>query len=197
MPLYNPPPATPYGGGYGGASGAGGYAGYSGNGGGFWLVAFVIFFWAVPHTLPLLAVLYPLASAIEIGAGRGTFLLAGKLDTGIASTTQIALAAVASLVLLWPLSRAEQRLANLRAYRVLRHIARLVLMGVLVYRMTINMPSVAPLPPWMHLVRGAFRSPQQLAMTVGVVVVWHFLLMAGGLQTVWHRALEVVRLRRA
>ena len=197
MPLYNPPPGTPYGGGYGSASGTGPYAGYSGNGGGFWLVAFVIFFWAVPRTLPLLVVLYPFAAAIEIGAARGVFLLVGTLDAGLASTTQIAIAAVASLVLLWPLSRAEQRLANVRAYRVLRHIVRLVLMGALVYRMTINMPGVVPLPPWMHSLRGAFRSPQQLAVTVGAVVVWHFLLMAGGLRTAWHRALEVVRLRRA
>lgn len=141
--------------------------------------------------------LYPLAAAIEIGVARGAFLLAGKFDPGIASATRIAIAAVASLVVLWPLARAEQRLANSRAYRVVRHIVRLALLGVLVYRMTINMPSAEVLPSWMHPLRGAFRSPQQLAFTVGAVVVWQFLLMAGGLQTAWHRALEVARLRRA
>jgi hypothetical protein len=197
MPLYNPPSGTPYGGGYGGVSGTGGYVGYSGNGGGFWLVAFVIFFWAVPHTLPLLVVLYPLVAAIEVGAARGVFLLVGKLDTGVASTTRLALAAATCLVLLWPLYRVEQRLANIRAYRVVRHLARLALLGLLVYRMTITMPSVEPLPPWMRVFRGVFRSPQQLAVTFGAVAVWHFVLSAAGLRTAWHRALEVVRLRRA
>ncbi|HEY8793681.1 MAG TPA: hypothetical protein VIM15_01965 [Gemmatimonadaceae bacterium] len=200
---YDFPPAAPFGGydGHSGTDGYGAYGGYGGTasaGGGFWLVAFVIFFWAVPHALALLVVLYPLATAIEIGAARGIFLLAGKFDTGVASTTQIAAAIVASLVLLWPVSHLEQRLANNRAYRIARHVVRLALLGLLVHRMTITMPSAEPLPQWMHPFRGLFRSPEQLAVTLGAVALWQLLLVNGmGIQTAWHRALEVVRLRRA
>jgi hypothetical protein len=204
MPLGGPPSVPSTGGwgtGAGGVPWTGGYTGgYSGTGcgGAFALVAVVVFFAGVPRALPLLIALYPLVAAIEIGVVRGVFLLVSKLDPGMPGNTRIAVAAAASLVLLWPASRLEQRLANYGAYRVARHIVRLALIAVFVFQATSTMPLVTPLPPWMHPLRGLFRSPAQLATVVGAVVVMHFLLRNFlGLRSVWRRSLEVTRLRHA
>jgi hypothetical protein len=205
MPLIDPPPAIPWGGNTGGAPWAGGYTGgfaggYSstGCGGGVAVVGFVVFFMAVPKALALLVALYPLVAAIEIGAARGAFLLAGKLASGTPLNTHIALAIAACLVLLWPASRLEQWLANYRVYRVARHIVRLALVAMFVYQLTSTMPLTTPLPAWMHPLRGLFRSPAQLAAVVGAVVVMHLLLgNLLGVRDAWRRSLEAVRLRRA
>jgi len=186
---------VPYAGGYPGAY-AGGYGG-TGCAGAVALVAFVIFFAQVPKALPLLVALYPLVAAIEIGAARGAFLLVGKVDPGAPMNMHIAITAAACLALLWPASRLEQRLANHCAYRVARHIVRLALVAVLAYRLTSTMP-IDTSAAWMQPFRGLFRSPAQLGIVLGAVVLLHFLLRnALGIRTVWRRSLEVVRLRRA
>jgi hypothetical protein len=196
-PLINPPMGGAAwtdgsGGGY-----AGGYAG-TGGGRGFAFFAFVIFFLVVPKALALLPVLYPLVAAIELGAVRGAFLLVGKFAPGAPPNTRIGVAAVACLILLWPLARVEQRLASIRAYRLIRHVARLALVGILAYQVTRSMPLAEPLPVWMHPLRGTFRSPAQLAATVGAVVLMQLLLGNFlGIRSIWGRALEFTRLRRA
>jgi hypothetical protein len=187
---------APLSGGYTGGY-TGGYAG-TGCGGVVALVAFAIFFAQVPRALPLLVALYPLIAAIEIGVARGAFLLAGKLDPGVPTDTHIAIAAGACLVLLWPASRLEQRLATHRVYRVARHIVRLALVAVFAYRLTSTMPIDAHPPTWMQPLRGMFRSPAQIAAVVGAVLLMHFLLgNLLGIQAAWRRSLEIVRLRRA
>jgi hypothetical protein len=185
-----------YAGGYTGGY-AGGYAG-TGCGGAVALVAFVIFFAQVPKALPVLVALYPLVAAIEIGVARGAFLLAGKLDPGASTNTHIAIAAAACLILLWPASRLEQRLAAHRAYRLARHIVRLALVAVFAYRLTSTMPIDLHPPSWMQPLRGMFRSPAQIAAVVGAVVLMHFLLRnLLGIRAAWRRSLEIVRLRHA
>lgn len=206
-PLTGPPPTGPWGGNTGGpgftggAEWSGGYAGgaaTAGCGGVVALVAVVSFFATVPRALPLLGALYPLVAAIEIGVARGTFLVTGKLSPSMPNNTRVAIAAAACLVLLWPASRLEQRLANFQAYRVLRHIVRLALIGLFTYQLTSTMPLAEPMPPWMHPFRGLFRSPAQLAATVGAVLVMHFLLRNFlGIRSVWRRSLEFTRLRHA
>ena len=180
---------------------AGGYAaGYSGTGcgGAVAVVAFVVFFAQVPRALPLLAALYPLVAAIEIGVARGVFLLVGRLDPGAPTSTRIAITAAACLVLLWPASRLEQRLANHRAYRVARHMVRLGLVAALAYRLTSTMPIDSQLPPWMQPLRGLFRSPAQLGIVVSAIVLMHFLLRnLLGIRSAWRRSLEIMRLRHA
>ena len=181
-----------YAGGYGG-----GYAG-TGCGGVVALAAFVIFFAQVPKALPLLAALYPLIAAIEIGVARGAFWVVGKLDPGVPMTTHLAIAAAACLVLLWPASRLEQRLAGHRAYRVARHIVRLALVAIFVYRLTSTMPAESPQPSWMLPLRGLLQSPAQVGAVVAAVVMMHFLLRNSlGIRAAWRRSLELVRLRHA
>jgi hypothetical protein len=204
MPLGGPTGGPPSGGWSAGTGGvpwtgaySGGYGG-TGCGGVFALAAVVVFFAEVPKALPVLVALYPLIAAIEIGVARGVYLLAGKLDPGIPANTHIAVTAAACLVLLWPASRLEERLANHRAYRVVRHIVRLALVGVLAYQLTSTMPSVTPLPVWMQPASGLFRSPAQIGTVVGAIVIMHFLLRnLLGIRAVWRRSLEVVRLRHA
>jgi hypothetical protein len=203
------PPSGGWGGGTGaGSSGggaAGGYTGaytggYSSTGclGVVALVTFVTFFAEEPRALPLLAALYPLVAVIEIGAMRGAFVLAGKLAPSAPTNTRLAIAVAACLVLLWPASRLEQRLASFAAYRVVRHIARLALVGLFVYQLTSLMPPAQPLPAWMRAVRGLFQSPAQLATVVGAVVAMHFLLRNFlGVRSAWRRLLEFTRLRHA
>jgi len=152
----------------------------------------------VPKALPLLGALYPLVAAIEIAVVRGTFLLASKLAPNAPTNTHIAIAGAVCLVFLWPASRLEQRLANFQAYRVLRHVVRLALIGMFTYQLTSTMPLAEPMPSWMHSLRGLFRSPAQLETTVGAVVVMHFLLRNFlGIRSVWRRSLEFTRLRHA
>ena len=200
MPLGGPPSGgwgtaaggVPYAGGY-----AGGY-GATGCGGAVALAAFVIFFAQVPKALPFLGALYPLVAAIEIGIARGVFTLVSRLDPGAPPNTRIAITAAACLVLLWPASRLEQRLAEHRAYRIARHIVRLALFAVLAYLLTSTMPVDSAPPAWMQPLRGRFRSPAQVGAVVGTVVLMHFLLRnLLGVRAAWRRSLEVVRLRRA
>jgi hypothetical protein len=191
---------APWSGGYTGGY-AGGYAGgYTGTGcgGAVALVAFLIFFAQVPKALPLLVALYPLVAAVEIGVARGAFLLVSRLDPGASASTHFAITAAACLVLLWPASRLEQRLANHRAYRLARHIVRLALVAVLAYRLTSTMPIDPASPAWMQPLRGLFRSPAQVAAVLGAVVLMHFLLRnLLGIRAAWRRSLEIVRLRHA
>ena len=187
---------VPYGGGYSGGY-AGGYRA-TGCGGAVALVAFVIFFAQVPKALPLLGALYPLVAAIEIGVARGVFSLVSRIDPGVPLNTHIAIAALACLVLLWPASRLEQRLAEHRAYRIVRHVVRLALIAVLTYRLTSTMPADSALPAWTQPLRGLFHSPAQLGVVVGTVVLMHFLLRdLLGVRAAWGRGLAAVRLRRA
>jgi hypothetical protein len=210
-----PPPSDfgslggPSSGGWGATGGAvpwsgaytGGYAGSYGStgcGSVVALAAFVIFFAQVPRVLPLLAALYPLIAAIEIGAARVAAALVGRLDPSAPMSTRVAIAAAACLVLLWPASRLEQRLANHRAYRVARHIVRLALVAVFVYRLTSTIPVDSPQPSWMQPLRGLFRSPAQIGAVVGAVLAMHFLLRnLLGVRAAWRRSLEIVRLRHA
>jgi hypothetical protein len=187
---------VPYGGGFAGTY-AGGYGG-TGCGGAIAIAAFVIFFAQVPRALPLLAALYPLVAAIEIGVARGVFSLVGRLDPAAPMNTHIAIAAATCLVLLWPASRLEQRLAEHRAYRVARHVVRLALVAVLAYRLTSTMPIESPAPAWMQPLRGLFRSPAQIGAVLGSVVLMHLLLRnLLGIRAAWRRSLEIVRLRHA
>jgi hypothetical protein len=204
MPLGGPPSTewgtgadgVPWTGGYTGGY-AGGYAG-TGCGSAVALAAFVIFFAQVPKALPLLVALYPLVAAIEIGVARGAFLLAGKVAPSAPTNTHMAFAAAACLVLLWPASRLEQRLANHRAYRIVRHIVRLALVALFAYRLTSTMPIASPSPTWMQPLRGLFRSPAQIGAVVGAVVLMHLLLgNLLGIRAAWRRSLEMVRLRHA
>ena len=200
MPLGGPAGET-WGTGTAGVPWSGAYTGgYGGTGcsGAVALLGFLVFFARVPGALPLLVALYPLVAAIEVGAMRGFLLLMSKVDPAMPGNTRIAVAAAACLVLLWPASRLEQRLANHRAYRVARHIVRLALVGALAYRLTGTMPLVSPLPPWMQPLRGVFRSPAQLGAVVCAVVLMHFLLRnLLGIRAAWRRSLELVRLRHA
>lgn len=207
--IVDPGPSGGWGGGTGGIPSGGGAAGgypgvYTGGYGStgclgvLALVTFVTFFAEEPRALPLLAALYPLVAAIEIGVMRGAFLLVGKLAPDVPTNTRLAIAVASCLVLLWPASRIEQRLADFVVYRIVRHIARLVLVGLFVYRLTSLMPAAESLPPWMQPARRVFHSPAQLATVVGAVVVTHFLLGNFlGIRSAWRRLLEFTRLRHA
>ena len=114
------------------------------------------------------------------------------------ANTRIAIAAATCLLFLWPASRLEQRLANFQAYRIVRHIVRLALIGLFTYQLTSTMPAVEPPPSWMLPLHGLFHSPAQLATTAGAVIAMHFLLRNFlGVRSVWRRSLEFTRLRHA
>jgi hypothetical protein len=115
-----------------------------------------------------------------LAASAGAFLLLRKVSPGWDLSSQIALSSLAYLAPLWPASRLEHRFAaGSRAYRGIRHLWRLGLIGGGIY--------------YFASALGQMRIPLALA---GVVAM-HFILRNKTLHGEWHNYLDLLWLRRA
>jgi len=109
-----------------------------------------------------------------------------------------AIALVAALVVLWNVSRLENVLARFNAYRIPRHLVRLVLLASLAV-VAIQMLRGTPIsyalatPNFKH----ALFEPANLGIVLGVVVASHFILWNWKwARDFWDRRLTAARLRK-
>lgn len=195
-PGFPTAPAAPSGGwsSGGGSSTLSGGSAATGGGLGCLLVPVLIIL-----SLQFWALLYPLSGLASIGTAIGVCLL---VHGGIPRTPQdlstnaITIGLVAGLVVLVVTSRLEQRLGRHAAYRVPRHLVRLVLFGLAANLMLVNgTGSIFTRSGFVHLWR-PFATPTQTAVVLGAVVGMHFLLWTDNMvRETWHGMLEAIRLR--
>lgn len=154
------------------------------------LIIFGVQFWAL---------LYPLSGLATLGTAIGVYrLLEGGLPRTPqdASTNATTIALIAGLVVLWVTSRLEQRLGRHPAYRIPRHLVRLVLFGLAANLMLVNgTGSIFTRSGFAHLWR-PFATPTQTAVVLGAIVGMHFLLWTDNMiRETWHGMLAIIRLR--
>ena len=147
---------------------------------------------------PVWVCLYPFTAGIATASG---FAVAALFGPGVfpmdptGGDAGYLLGVGVAIGLGYKLGRLEHRLARYPAYTVTRHVARLVLLAILLVR-TANDQNPLPRPGEPLIYLGAFANPTYLAIWIGVMVGVHFLLTKGErLRGLWHRYLEMIWLR--
>ena len=207
-------PTTPsYGGGYaGGATGGGGYAGGAGYSGGAGFFGFLVKFPVSVIMLALLWIpticLYPLTFLSGAAAGLITAsVVAARVFTSPADKEMVWLAGgIVGLVVVLVMIRVEYRLAKVTAFRVSRHVVRMVLLTLWAIPVILMVQgdgqgftatgfilSVASSP---RAITWFLSRPQNVGILAVVVVGLHFLLWKGEpFRRFWHRRLSNVGLK--
>ena len=190
QPSFGAPAAAP---GYSGGGYSGGYSGGGIKVGGGFLssLVFVGFFWAVWVCLyPITAIAGYAALVFSTPLLRGWFPPDPKFH--ILPVAGL-LAISTSSVLIAVLNRLELRLAKFAAYRIPRHVVRLVLLSALaitVIQKGLGIPFVGD--PWTNLKR-ILSVPENMAGMAVILVGMHFLLWKGDkARAFWHRRLAAI-----
>lgn len=210
-PVPNPTPSTPpmqIGGGawspaqsYGGGS----VAAPGGDGRGFFADIIFSFVLVVVLLWMPFACLYPLT--VLSGLLSGFFaagLLGGKLgwDGQTAAGTGILIGAV----VIWTLIRVEYRMSQVALYRVVRHVARMLLLSLLAVPMILMAQGAGQ---WMSefrfvvytlssrvVLQQFFRNPVDLGIWAAVMVGLHFLIWnSTRARNFWHRRLKMIGMK--
>jgi len=142
--------------------------------------------------------LYPLATGT---AAAAYFAMDGALHSimpRLSDSDRLPLVGGATLVVFWFMCRLDHRLAaTITPYRVVRHLARVVLIATFLTLNTISEPGRNGwMPRSMFEVRLLFADPRFLPVIAVAAVIAHlFLTRAKTTRVRWDRALEFVRLR--
>ena len=204
-PVGIPAPVDPYPGSYQGSSPLGGLAPgdaarilASQRSGGDFLFNLIV----VGVLSPAWACLYPLSAT----AGLFTLLFGAGLavrfvphDTSInPNLIASAIALVAALVVLWNVSRLEHILSRYNAYRIPRHVVRLVLIAVATVIAIQRAQGIPISYAAQNLnLKYVLSNPMNLGIVIGVVVASHFILWNWKwARDFWHARLEGARLRK-
>jgi hypothetical protein len=107
----------------------------------------------------------------------------------------VVLGILAALVVLWNVSRLEHKLARYGAYRILRHLVRIPLLGIATV-VAIEEAQGFPYDPTPAGINRILKTPANLAIVVGAMVAAHFILWNWkAARAFWHRRLESAQLR--
>jgi hypothetical protein len=86
---------------------------------------------------PILAVMYPIAAAVEAVAVGGYWLLTGSLSMQ-AQGGRFVIAIIVGLSALYFALKAEHKVSEFKPYRIVRHVVRLIAAGVITFGFMIN-----------------------------------------------------------
>jgi hypothetical protein len=108
----------------------------------------------------------------------------------------VVLGSIAALVVLWNVSRLEHTLARNTAYRVLRHVVRIPLLGLAAV-VAIEEYQGFPYDPSPAAITRILQNPVNLALVVAAMIAAHFTLWNWKkAREFWHRRLEGANLRK-
>ena len=143
--------------------------------------------------------LYPLSTLAATTAGFATNAILRVSAPNLGSDGRTPFALLAAAIVFWPMMRYEHRLAlRNRGYRIGRHWARLVLIGVLFSLIVINQGENGNwMPRSLAQVLALFTDQRRfIAFAVGAVLAHLVLTRAQGFRTWWNIAFGIVGLRR-
>lgn len=155
--------------------------------------------------MPMLC-LYPLTGLAGIAAGFGTFPLFLRALPADGRDVAAVLGMIVGVVVVLKVHRLEYQLAQRPAFRLGRHLVRLVLLAVwAVPIIQLSTGTTAPTTSTAYIL-GVVSSPQALAqfltrprnlvIWVAVVAGLHFLIWSGdGVRRWWHRRLKFIGLK--
>ncbi|MCC6773878.1 MAG: hypothetical protein IT360_22015 [Gemmatimonadaceae bacterium] len=145
----------------------------------------------------LTPLLYPITTAILVGAGLGASAVIGAVAQPLAGWTRLALVAAPIVVLFVVLMRIEQRMGTWRAYRWTRHAMRLLIPG-LFFNQMIRSDMGLPDPNITTFVSETLGNSALLGSLLGPAVGMQLLLwFAGAVRADWHASLVAMRMRAA
>ena len=162
-----------------------------------WLMIACAFIVAV-FSAPIFGSLYPMATA---AAAAAYFAMDGALHAimpRLDDSSRLPFVGAATLVVFWFMSRLDHRLAaTILPYRLVRHVARVVLIAILLTLNTISEPGRNGwMPRSLFEVRLVLADSRFLpVMAVAAVIAHLFLTRAKRTRARWDRGLEFVRLR--
>lgn len=146
---------------------------------------------------PIFLCLYPLAAgtALAVSLTSNKFLR----GAGFAPDNALPVSILVFLVVFWPMSRLDHRLAeNVPPYRLVRHVARVVLTGFFLTLYTAGgVGGELIMPRSIAQVQLMLASSTHL-ITMAIAMVFAHLLLtrAKGLQAYWDNGLEIFKLRQ-
>jgi hypothetical protein len=148
-------------------------------------------------------VAWPILYALPVGAAIvATGVVYGVLEYGFGVVDEgarrwlTALAVVVGLILLFPLSRLDHRLARSWLWRGPRHLVRLALFTGVVHLAVTARFAPAELDVWRPVPGGSLLGrPLYLFVLAVVAVLVHVVLTRPGFRAWWHRGLEAIGLR--
>ncbi len=145
---------------------------------------------------PILGTMYPLAA----GSAFVVYLLTKNiLGAGLGPDASLPFALLAGLIVLWIVSRRDHRLADASpTYRRVRHIARIVLIGVFVAVTSLHEFDHGSWPTSMDEAGVIMGDPRfWIGLAVTAVIAHLLLTRAARFRDLWHLCLEPFRLRPA
>jgi hypothetical protein len=153
-------------------------------------VGFLWELWICLYPLSALAGLFTLVYALPYL--RGVLPVSPIIGPGLYA---VVLGCGAALVALWSASRLEQVLARHSLYRIIRHVARLPLLGMAAV-VAIQKAHGLPYDPTLTGITPILETPANVAIVIGVMIAFHFILWNWkGARDFWHRRLAGARLR--
>ncbi len=158
----------------------------------FMVASFIVFCLSAP----IFGTLYPAATAVALAAG---FISDGLLRHTMPAwdaSIRLAISLPAAIAVFWIASRLDHRAAaTLPAYRWVRHVARVILVSLLVAASLLN-PEGSLVPTNAYQLHAIVSNPAFLPVVGVMAVVTHIALTkAAKLRGTWERGLAVWRLR--
>jgi hypothetical protein len=166
-------------------------AGAGMDGGTILFAAFVVFIFSPV----IFGTLYPIATGAALVASFATQGFLRVAAPGTAPDSRLPFAMLAALVVFWPLSRLDHRLAaTVPPYRMARHVARVALFAGFCTLMSLNPSRGLPRSP--IELRMVLANPFALPLFAAIAILTHlFLVRAKRTRAMWDTALEFFRLR--
>jgi hypothetical protein len=158
----------------------------------FLVASFIVFCLSAP----IFGTLYPAATGAALAAGVIADGLLRHTMPAWDAPTRLAISLPAAVAVFWIASRLDHRAAAyLPPYRWVRHVARVILVSLLVAASSLN-PEGSLVPTNAYQLHAIVSNPAFLPFVAVMAVVTHLgLTRARKLRGAWERGLEVWRLR--
>jgi hypothetical protein len=158
----------------------------------FMVASFIVFCLSAP----IFGTLYPAATAAALAAGLISDGLLRHTIPAWDASSRLAISLPAAITVFWIASRLDHRAAaSLPAYRWARHVARVILVSLLVAASSLN-PEGGLVPTNAYQLHAIVSNPAFLPFVGVMAVVTHITLTkAATLRGMWDRGLAVWRLR--
>jgi hypothetical protein len=138
-------------------------------------------------TIPLWVCLYPVAAAAAAAAGSAAFAAIG--GGPITPMGRLVMSGVIAFIVAWPATLIDKRvLARYNPYWVVRHLLRLVLIGLYAYMLAFRWANGGRIPATRSQLTSLTWNVEAIIVALGAVVVMHLALTTTPwVRNAWHR----------